>query len=482
MTTAVNDDISPLYLAGEWWTGEGSLAVIDPATATEFARVATVDAAGVRRAIDCAEAAWPAWRRLSGKQRGALLAAIADVLERDAETIAHTITRENGKPLAQSRGEVAMSVDHLRWFAEEGRRAYGRLVPQQVDGKRHLVVRQPVGVVGAISPWNFPLVLAVRKVAPALAAGCPVVLKPASATPLSALRLARAAHEAGLPPGVFQVVLGDPRVVAAELFAHPACRKVSFTGSTPVGRDLMRRAADGIKKLSLELGGNAPLIVFDDADLDAAVEGAIITKFRNSGQSCIAANRIYVQRGLYDRFMEAFVARVRALKVGAGTDEGVQVGPLINRSAVTGALSQIAAATAQGARVLCGGTALDLGGGHFLAPTVLADVPATSECMTTETFAPIAPVTRFDDEQEAVALANATPYGLAAYVFTRDLGRAWRTAEALEAGTVGVNDAVPTTSQVPFGGMKESGLGRELGSEGLDAFLETKHIAFGGID
>jgi len=475
-------EVRPLYLDGGWHEGGTPLDVIDPATGVAFARVATVDGAGVRRAIDRAEAAWPAWRMLSGKQRGAFLNRIADALERRVEQIALTITRENGKPLAQSRGEVAMSVDHLRWFAEEARRAYGRVVPPQADGKRHVVVRQPVGVVAAISPWNFPLVLAVRKVAPALAAGCPVVLKPASATPLSALHLAEAVHEAGLPAGVFQVVVGNAREIAAAMFAHPACRKVTFTGSTPVGRELMRLAADGIKKLSLELGGNAPVLVFDDADLGQAVEGALITKFRNSGQSCIAANRIYVQRGIYDRFVDAFVARVRALTVGAGSVDGVAVGPLINEAAVTHALEHIEAACGEGARVLCGGGRLERGGGHYLEPTVLADVPSRSRCMTEETFAPIAPVIAFDDEQEAIALANDTPYGLAAYVFTTNLSRAWRVAEALEAGTVGVNDAVPTTSQVPFGGVKESGLGRELGSEGLDAFLETKHIAFGGID
>lgn len=476
------DGVSPIYVNGEWRESNATIEVVDPATGEGFARVATTDGAGVRAAIDDAEAAWPGWRRLTGKERGAFLHAIADVLERDAEEIALTITRENGKPIGQSRGEVAMSADHFRWFAEEARRAYGRVVPPQAPGKRHVVVRQPVGVVGAISPWNFPLVLAVRKVAPALAAGCPVILKPASATPLSALHLAKAAHEAKLPPGIFQVVVGSAREIAAAMFTHPACRKISFTGSTPVGRDLMRAAADGIKKLSLELGGNAPLLVFDDADIDQAVEGALITKFRNSGQSCIAANRIFVQRGIHDRFVKAFVERVRSMKVGPGTEDGVMVGPLINDAAVTSALAHVASATKQGARVLCGGKRIERGGGHFLEPTVIVDVPAASECITEETFAPIAPIMAFDEEAEAIRLANDTPYGLAAYIFTSNINRAWRVAEDLEAGTVGVNDAVPTTSQVPFGGVKESGLGRELGSEGLDAFLETKHISFGGID
>ena len=473
----------PLYLDGAWQHGGAPITVVNPATGQPFARVGTVDRAGVRAAIDRAEAAWPAWRKLAGKQRGAYLARIADVLERRADEIAATITRENGKPLAQSRGEVAMSVDHLRWFGEEARRAYGRVVPPQAEGKRHVVVRQPVGVVGAIAPWNFPLVLALRKVAPALAAGCPVVLKPASATPLSALLFAEAVHEAALPPNVFQVVVGGAREIAAEMFAHPGCRKVTFTGSTPVGRELIRLSADGVTKLSLELGGNAPVIVFDDADLEQAVDGAMITKFRNTGQSCIAANRIYVQRGIYDRFVARFAEQVRALRVGDGMDDGVTIGPLVNAAAVTSALAHIDGARAAGATVVCGGRRHDGGnGGFYLEPTVLVDVTAESACLIEETFAPVAPVLAFDDEAEAIRLANDTAYGLAAYLFTTNLGRAWRVAEALEAGTVGVNDPVPTTSQCPFGGMKESGVGRELGSEGLDAFLETKHISFGGID
>ena len=475
-------DVRPLYLDGDWRRDGGALDVVNPATAQAFARVATVDRPGVRRAIDAAEAAWPGWRRLSGKERGAYLHRIAGLVEARTDEIARTITLENGKPLAQSRGEVAMTVDHLRWFAEEARRAYGRIVPPQAPGKRHAVTRQPIGVVGAIAPWNFPLVLAVRKVAPALAAGCPVVLKPASATPLSALLFAEAVHEAGLPRGVFQVVVGSAREIAGEMFAHPACRKISFTGSTPVGRELMRQAADGIKKLSLELGGNAPVIVFDDADPEQAVEGAMITKFRNTGQSCIAANRIYVQRGVYDRFVAAFVERARALKVGDGMEDGVDIGPLIDRAALDNALSHIEDARSSGARVLCGGGSLARGGGHFLEPTVLVDLSDESLCLKEETFAPIAPLVAFDTEEEAIERANRTHYGLAAYLFTTNLARAWRVAEALEAGTVGVNDAVPTTSTAPFGGMKESGLGRELGSEGLDAFLETKHISFGGID
>lgn len=484
VAAAANDlHVRPLYVGGRWHAGDTApLDVSDPATGRVFARVATIGRAGVRSAVDQAAAAFPAWSRLTGKDRGVLLDRVADALERRAEAVAHDIVRENGKPLAQARGEVTMSVDHLRWFAEEAKRVYGRVVPPQIAGKRHVIVRQPIGVVGAIAPWNFPLVLAVRKVAPALAAGCPVVLKPASATPLSALHLAEAMQEAEVPPGVVQVIAGSAREIAAELFAHPECRKVTFTGSTSVGRELMRLAADHITKLSLELGGNAPVLVFGDADMDQAVEGAMITKFRNTGQSCIAANRIYVQRDMYERFVAAFVERVKALKVGPGLDDGVAVGPLINAQAVADALTMVDSARAAGARVLAGGRRLDRDGGHYLEPTVLADVPTGSICLEEEVFAPVAPVVAFDDEAEAVRLANATRYGLAAYVFTSNLNRAWRVAEALEAGTVGVNDAVPTVSYAPFGGVKESGLGRELGVEGLDAFLETKHISFGGVD
>lgn len=482
MTVETSSRTHALYLDGGWYDEGEPLDVVNPATARAFARIATIDGAGTRRALDRAAAAWDGWRKLSGKERGAYLRRISDVLETRSEEIARVITLENGKPLGQSRGEVAMTVDHLQWFAEEARRSYGRVIPPQAEGKRHVVVRQPVGVVGAIAPWNFPLVLAVRKVAPALAAGCPVVLKPASATPLSAVLFAEAVHEAGLPAGVFQMVVGNAREIAAEMFAHPACRKISFTGSTPVGRQLMRQAADGIKKLSLELGGNAPVIVFDDADLERAVEGALITKFRNTGQSCIAANRIYVQRALLDEFVDAFVERTRALQVGDGMKEGVDIGPLIDEAALGDAERHIEAALRSGAKVPCGGGRLARGGGFFLEPTVMVDVDERSSCATEETFAPLAPVIAFDDEAEVVRRANDTPYGLAAYLFTTDLSRAWRVAEALEAGTVGVNDAVPSTSQSPFGGMKESGLGRELGSEGLDAFLETKHISFGGIE
>jgi succinate-semialdehyde dehydrogenase/glutarate-semialdehyde dehydrogenase len=473
-------DIRPLYLNGRWASGSEPLAVVNPATGKTIGRVSTVDRKGVAQALQDAQAAWPAWRKLPARDRGAYLHKIADALEERREELARTITLENGKPLAQSRGEVAMSVDHLRWFAAEAGRAYGRVIPQQAPGKRHLVLRTPLGVVGAIAPWNFPLVLAMRKVAPALAAGCPVILKPASATPLCALTFAEAVEQAALPPGVFQLVAGRAAEIAAEMLENPICRKITFTGSTEVGRRLIAGAAAGIKKLSLELGGHAPVLVFDDADLDQAVDGTITTKFRNTGQSCIAANRVYVQRSVYQPFLDRLLARTRSLKIGNGLDDGVDIGPLINATALDQAVAHIGDAVAGGARILCGGSRWSGSQrGFFLEPTLLVDVAPTAACMREETFAPVLPVCAFDDEAQAIREANRTPYGLAAYAFTRDLSRTWRLAESLEAGTIGINDSVPATSQCPFGGMKDSGWGRELGLEGLDAFLETKHLSLG---
>jgi succinate-semialdehyde dehydrogenase/glutarate-semialdehyde dehydrogenase len=469
----------PLYLNGQFVSFERTIAVINPATAEPFAEVATADRARLAAALEDAHAAFRQWRRLTGKARGAYLHAIADRIEARREEIAKTITLENGKPLAQSLGEVAMTVDHLRWFAEEARRAYGRVVPNQVDGKRHLVIKSPMGVVGAISPWNFPLVLAVRKVAPALAAGCTVVLKPASQAPICAVLLAECVHAAGLPAGVFQVIVGPSSAFGDELLANPLCRKITFTGSTEVGRLLIRGAAATVKPLSLELGGHAPVLVFADADLDAAVEGAMMAKFRNTGQSCIAANRVLVERPVYERFLEAFVAKARSLKVGDGLEPGVDIGPLFDEEGVAKAIEHVDDAVAGGARLLCGGRRVPGTRGFFVEPTVLADVPPQSACMREETFAPIAPVCAFDREEEALEQANASIYGLSAYAFTSNLDRAFRLMEGLEAGTIGINDGVPSTSQCPFGGVKQSGWGRELGIEGLDAFLETKHVSLG---
>lgn len=475
-----------LYVNGQWIKATDPMDVVNPSTGDVFARIGTVGREGVRDAFDHAAAAYDSWRKLTGLQRGDWLRKIADGIEARIDEFARTITLENGKPLLQSKGEMGMTVDHLRWFAEEARRTYGRVIPHQIPGKRHLVLKSPIGVVGAIAPWNFPLVLAMRKVAPALAAGCPVVLKPASATPISASLLAEVIDEVGLPAGVFNLVAGKASAIGAEMLENPICKKISFTGSTEVGRELIRGAADGIKKLSLELGGHAPVLVFEDADLDAAVQGAVITKFRNTGQSCIAANRIYVQRGIFDKFVQAFVAATEQLKIGDGFGEGVEIGPMIEPGAVNGAMKHIEDAVQRGAKVVCGGKPWNPEentganpAGTFLEPTILTDVPDDALCMTEETFAPIAPVCVFDDEDEVIAKANDTVYGLAAYAFTNNLSRAWRLAEELEAGTIGLNDAVPATSISPFGGAKQSGWGRELGIEGLDAYMETKHISLG---
>ncbi len=471
-------DTKRLYLNGQWVPPANPLDVLNPATGEVLARVGTLNRRTVGQALAHAQTAWDEWRRQSGKTRGQYLRQIAHGLELRGDEIARTITLENGKPLPQARAELNMTLDHLRWFAAEAQRAYGRIVPHQIEGKRHMVLRVPVGVAAAIAPWNFPLVLAVRKLAPALAAGCPVLLKPASATPLSSVLLAEVIDQVGLPPGVFQLLLGPSAEIGAELLENPICRKISFTGSTAVGKQLIAGSAQTVTNLSLELGGHAPVLVFDDCDFDQAVHGAMIAKTRNSGQSCIAANRIYVQRSIYPRFLEAFTETMAGLKTGDGFEEDVEIGPLIDAAALDSALEQIDQARSQGARLLCGGNRLDRPG-YFLPPTVLADVSADSLCMREETFAPVAPVSVFDDEEEALRQANHTPYGLAAYAFSQDLSRVWRLAERLEAGTIAINDSVPAASQCPFGGMKQSGLGRELGTEGLDAFLETKHISLG---
>jgi succinate-semialdehyde dehydrogenase/glutarate-semialdehyde dehydrogenase len=471
---------SSSYIGGRWIQSDATINVVDPATAQPFATISTVAQTDLQRALSHAEEASSPWRSMTAKDRGALLHRVADELVRRKAEIARVITRENGKPLAQSEGEVAMSEDHLRWFAEEGKRAYGRLVPNQVPGKRHMVVKTPIGTVGAIAPWNFPLVLSVRKVAPAMAAGCPVILKPASQTPLSAILLAECMQAAGVPAGVFQVVIGNAAMISAEFLSNPICRKISFTGSTQVGQELIRGAAATIKPLCLELGGLAPLLVFGDCDLEQAVQQTVIAKFRNTGQSCIAANRIYVQKSIYKEFLDRLVAAVEKLKLGPGLEPGMDVGPVINQKGLDGALSQIHDAVAQGGRIVSGGERLAGSEGFFLKPTVIENVRDHALCMNEETFAPIAPVSSFDTEEEVICRANNTPYGLSAYAMTRDVGRIFRLSEQLEAGTLGINDGAPTTSQCPFGGVKQSGWGRELGTEGLEAFLETKHVSIGG--
>ncbi|MCC6353587.1 MAG: NAD-dependent succinate-semialdehyde dehydrogenase [Verrucomicrobiae bacterium] len=467
----------PLYLDGAFVAGAATVDVVNPATCEPFAKMAIIDRGRLAAAIGSAHAAFGGWRATTAKARGEYLRGMAAELRRRGEEVARLIGMENGKPLAQARAEVDLGIDHLEWFAEEGRRAYGRVVPNQVEGKRQLVVRTPVGVVAAIAPWNFPLMLSLRKVAPALAAGCAVILKPARKTPLACAVFAECAHAAGVPRGVFQLVCGPSDAFAAEFMANPLCRKVSFTGSTEVGRSLIRGAADTVKPLSLELGGQAAALVFADADAAVAVDGVVAGKMRNTGQSCSAINRIYVERTAYGQFVDALAARVRALKVGAFDEPGAEIGPLIDAAALDGALEHIADAVGRGARVVCGGRRMDRPG-FFLEPTVLADVPADALCMREETFAPVAPVAPFDTEEEAIGLANATAYGLSAYAFTRDAGRVFRLADSVEAGILGINDGLPTTtSNAPFGGVKQSGWGRELGSEGIDAFLDTKHVS-----
>jgi succinate-semialdehyde dehydrogenase/glutarate-semialdehyde dehydrogenase len=469
---------SPLFLDGEFIITDQSFSVRNPATGETVAQMSACGRDRVALALEAAHMAFQSWSKIVGRTRGDFLLRMAAEMERRKEEFARTITLENGKPLAQSAGEVAMAIDHLRWFAEEARRGYGRIIPPQAEGKRHLVIKTPIGVVAAISPWNFPLVLAVRKVAAALAAGCTVVLKPASATPLCAVLFAECVQAAGLPKAVFQLVAGPAGEIATEFLENPRCRKITFTGSTEVGKKLIAGAAAQVKPLSLELGGHSPVLVFDDADLALAVEGTMIAKYRNTGQSCIAANRIYVQRGLAGQFIPAFVERVKALRVGPGLEPGSEIGPLINPAAVDLALQHIADAQARGAQLLCGGRRHGEAGSAFLEPTVLTGVPGAALGMCDETFAPVAYVNVFDTEAEAVALANDTNYGLAAYVFTRDPGRAFRLMESLEAGMIGVNDGLPTTSNAPFGGVKQSGWGRELGTEGLEAFFDTKHVSW----
>jgi len=471
----------PLYLNGEWVVSEATVPVVDPARGKPAAAISTVDRPRVAQALSDAHDAFGAWRAFTATQRAERLERVAGALEQRKQAVAELITLENGKPLQQSLGEVAMSADHLRWFAGEARRAYGRIIPQQIEHKRNLVVKTPMGVVGAISPWNFPLVLAARKVAPALAAGCTVVLKPSSRTPLCAVALAECVEEAGLPKGVFQLIVGPASEVAQEFLENPLCRKVTFTGSSEVGKQLICAAAGRVKPLSLELGGHAPVLVFADADLEEAVDGTMVAKYRNIGQSCIAANRVYVQREIYDEFLGRFTECTETLKVGPGIKPGVEIGPLIDADAVACAHRHVEDAVAKGARLLCGGSPLEGGPGFFFPPTVLADVPDEALCMHEETFAPVAPVCAFDTEEEGIARANASQYGLSAYAFTRDIGRVFRLAEGLEAGSIGINDGAPTISQAPFGGLKESGWGRELGSEGMDAFLDTKHVSLGGI-
>ncbi|MBP5985550.1 MAG: NAD-dependent succinate-semialdehyde dehydrogenase [Azonexus sp.] len=453
------------------------LAVFNPATGEKVGDVPLCGAAETRRAIDAANDAWPAWRAQTARQRAQLLRAWFELIVANTEDLARLITAECGKPLAEARGEVAYGASFIEWFAEEGKRTYGESIPSTATNTRLLVIKQPIGVCAAITPWNFPLAMITRKVAPALAAGCPVVVKPAESTPLTALALAVLAEQAGFPAGVFNVVTGNPAAIGGELCANPIVRKLSFTGSTAVGRLLMAQCAPTIKKLSLELGGNAPFIVFDDADLDAAVDGALIAKYRNTGQTCVCANRFLVQAGIYEAFAARFAEKARNLKVGDGTEEGVAQGPLINAAGLAKVEAHVADALAKGARVLCGG-ARHARGGNFFQPTVLADVTSAMQVAREETFGPVAPLFRFETEAEAIAMANDTEFGLAAYFYSRDVGRCWRVGEALEYGMVGVNTGLISTEVAPFGGIKQSGLGREGSKYGIEEYLEIKYLCF----
>lgn len=465
------------YVDGVWVDADQgkTLAVTDPATGEVIGQVPDLGTAETRRAIAAAETAWPAWRALTAADRGQRLKRWHDLMLAHQEDLAQLMTAEQGKPLAEARGEIAYAASFLDWFAEEGRRVYGDLIPPHQADKRILVLKQPIGVCAAITPWNFPSAMLTRKAGAALAAGCTLVARPASETPFSALALAVLAERAGIPAGVFNVITGDPEPIGAELTGNPVVRKLSFTGSTTVGKLLMRQCADTLKKLSLELGGNAPFIVFDDADLEAAVEGAIQSKYRNTGQTCVCANRFLVQDGIHAAFAARLAERASHLKVGPGREPGVVQGPLINEEAVAKVEAHIADALAKGACLLTGGARHALGG-TFFQPTVLADLSPEMRVAREETFGPVAPLFRFTTEAEAIALANATEFGLAAYFYTRDLARAWRVSEALEYGMVGVNSGLVSTAIAPFGGVKQSGLGREGSRYGIEEYLEMKYV------
>jgi succinate-semialdehyde dehydrogenase/glutarate-semialdehyde dehydrogenase len=472
------------YIDGQWVDADGgeSFPVTNPADGSLVAEVPQMGAAETRRAIEAANAAWPAWRAKTAKERAAVLRRWFDLMVANKDDLAAIMTAEQGKPLAESAGEVLYGASFIEWFAEEGKRVYGDVIPSHLADRRILTLKQSVGVVGIVTPWNFPNAMITRKAGPALAAGCPVVAKPASETPLSALALAVLAEEAGLPAGVFNIVTSThSREIGKELTESPLVRKFSFTGSTEVGKSLIRQCASTVKKVSMELGGNAPFIVFDDADLEAAVKGAIASKYRNAGQTCVCANRIYVQDGIHDAFVAQFTAAVRALKVGRGEERGVNVGPMISQSAIDKVEELMSDAKSKGAKVIEGGAPHELGG-LFYQPTVVSDVTADMAFAREEIFGPVAPVFRFKTEAEVIELANATEFGLAAYFYARDLGRVWRVAEGLEYGMVCINDGILSTEVAPFGGVKESGIGREGSKYGIDEYVEIKYVAMAGLN
>jgi succinate-semialdehyde dehydrogenase / glutarate-semialdehyde dehydrogenase len=471
-----------MFIGGKWRHAEadGRLKVVNPADESVIHEVAYGTRVDAEKAIDAAAQAFPAWRNRSAYDRGKILKSTADIIRRRADDLARILTSEQGKPLAEAKAEVLHTADTFEWFAEEGKRAYGRIIPPANLAKRHYAIKHPVGVVGTITPWNFPMTLACRKIAPALAVGCTTVSRPADQTPMSLIGIFECLEEAGLPPGVANLVIAPPRPFADALFERHEVRKISFTGSTAVGKELIRRSADQVKRLSLELGGHAPLIVFPDADVAQVAQLAVIGKFRNNGQVCIAPSRFYVHEKINADFTDAAVALAKKLKMGNGLEEGVQVGPMIEPAALEKTAALVQDARSKGAELLTGGArSTRFEHGYFFEPTVLRRLDASMKLMTDEPFAPIMPILDFSKLDDVIAAANATPYGLAAYVFTNDLTVATRLAEGLEAGIIGINDPVPATPQCPFGGMKESGLGRELGIEGLDAYLETKYVSVG---
>ncbi len=468
-------------IGGDWVRGGSRFDVFDPATGEQLADVANLGPAEAQAAITAANKAWPAWRAKTAKERGAVLMKWFQLLHQHADDLARIMTAEQGKPLGEAKGEVAYGASFLEWFAEEARRIYGETIPSTDNNKRFLVIKQPIGVCAAITPWNFPIAMITRKVAPALAAGCPVIIKPAEQTPLSALAVAELAQRAGMPAGVLNILTADADqsiAVGKVLCDSDVVRHLSFTGSTEVGRILARQCAPTIKKLSLELGGNAPFIVFDDADLDSAVEGAMISKYRNAGQTCVCANRLYAQDGIYDAFVARLAEKASAIKVGNGFEAGVNQGPLIDATAIAKVEAHVADAVAKGAKVVVGGTRI---GERFYTPTVLADVTPQMLCAREETFGPVAPVFRFKTEAEAIAMANDTEFGLASYFYSRDVGRIFRVGEALEYGMVGINTGLISTAEVPFGGVKQSGLGREGAHHGIDDYVEIKYLCLGDI-
>lgn len=471
------------FVNGQWCDADLSetRVVNNPATGETLGSVPHMGAAETRRAIEAAEQAWPQWRTQTGKERSAILRTWHDLILANADDLALLMTAEQGKPLAESRGEIAYAASFIEWFAEEAKRVNGDTLQSPWSDRRIIVIKEPIGVCAAVTPWNFPAAMITRKVGPALAAGCPMVLKPALATPFSALALAALAERAGVPPGVFSVLTGSAGAIGKEMTSNPTVRKLSFTGSTEVGRTLMQQCAPTLKKLSLELGGNAPFIVFDDADLDAAVEGAIVSKFRNTGQTCVCANRLYVQNSVYDTFAAKLVAAVEKLKVGNGMTPGVTQGPLIDGAAVQKIELHISDALAKGGHLLTGGKRHALGH-SFFEPTVLANAHACMLVAREETFGPLAPLFRFKTDEEVIGMANDTEFGLASYFYSRDIGRIWRVAQALESGMVGINTGLISTEVAPFGGVKQSGLGREGSKYGIDDYLVIKYLCMGGLD